>query len=122
MRVKDACVHQFPRTENMVMRERRCTLLGCGRVLVNGNQKFCSQSHAMRHQRAQQTPEERSALGRRAQQAQGQDILQRLLARVKCFADTEDARIVLAWRLGKMAAKSRRYKLRRHRRQARGAA
>lgn len=52
-------------------------------------------------------------IGRNAQRA---DERERLLARVKCLADTEDARILAAYRIGKKADKSDRYRARQLRR------
>jgi hypothetical protein len=59
-----------------------------------------------------QTPAERSARMRRARALQQQQELNRMLQRVKILADTEDERIVLAWRVGKMAGKSARWRQR----------
>lgn len=60
--------------------------------------------------RQKQTPERRLEIARMARAAQMTDGFERLLARVKTFARTEDQRILLAWRIGKQAAKSDRYR------------
>jgi hypothetical protein len=46
-------------------------------------------------------------LGRQARNA---DYIARLIARVKCFRDTEDERIWLAYRYGREAAKVARHR------------
>jgi hypothetical protein len=67
----------------------------------------------MKVQRASQSPERRSEIGRIARRAQKTDALERLLARVKWATPDLDRRILLAWQLGKGAAKSQRYRDRR---------
>lgn len=67
-----------------------------------------------------QTPEQRRATLQRIRALQWQQDINRMLLRVKAMADSEDARLVLAWRYGKGSAKSARY--RRATRQGRTAA
>jgi hypothetical protein len=77
-------------------------------------QRFCSVSCASTGRCAQfwagKSPEERRehaiALSRQRYAQQ----IDRMLHRVKVLADTEDERIILAWRDGKQAAKSARYR------------
>lgn len=74
------------------------------------NVAFCSRSCACRYTRSQQTPAQRKAMSIEARRKQSADVAERLLARVKCLADTERGRILAAFRLGKAAAKSQRYR------------
>jgi hypothetical protein len=60
---------------------------------------------------ALQTAEARSAQMRRARWLQQRQDIHRMLQRVKVLADGEDARLVLAWRYGKRALKSARWRL-----------
>lgn len=72
---------------------------------------YCSKSCNRRwHLMALTTPEARSAQMRRARALQMQQQINRMLQRVKALADTEDARIILAWRYGKASAKTARYR------------
>lgn len=68
--------------------------------------------------RASQTPERRREIARIGNAASKPIWEDRLLARVKVFADTPDQRILLAYRFGRMAARGQRWR----ERQRRGAA
>jgi hypothetical protein len=59
-----------------------------------------------------QPAEQRRATCRRIRALQWAQTINRMLLRVKVLADTEDARLILAWRYGKAAAKSERYRQR----------
>lgn len=74
--------------------------------------RFCSRNCVMAYQRTQQTRERRSQIGREARAKQDRDVLERLLARVKCISVSEDGRIIAAWRIGKQSAGSARYRAR----------
>jgi len=63
--------------------------------------------------RAEQTPERRRQIAMIGRAAQRPQWLDRLLARVRVFGDTEEQRIVLAYRYGRMAAKTARYRTKR---------
>lgn len=52
----------------------------------------------------------RDAIGKRMRRAQQQQAIDRMITRCKVFADTEDERLVLAWRYGLSAARHRRYR------------
>lgn len=90
--------------------ETPCQRIGCRRL--HSNARFCSRRCSMAFQRSLQTPAERSAIGRAARQVQDADNLQRLLARVKCAVEGEDARILYAWRQGLASRRTRDYKAR----------
>lgn len=86
-----------------------CRRPGCRKLayLVN---TFCSTSCNRSFHLAQQTPEQRRVMCNRIRSLQWAQDINRMLLRVKALADTEDARLVLAWRYGKSAAKSARYR------------
>lgn len=92
-------------------RRRRfpCHRPGCRRraVKLGG---FCSRSCTRSWQLALQTPEQRRARARHMRALQGRQEINRMVQRVKALADTEDERLVLAWRYGKQALKSARYR------------
>lgn len=71
---------------------------------------YCSRSCATTMARAKQTPERRQALARQARATQRAEDRARLVARVKCFANTEEGRIWMAYQFGKSAAKVARYR------------
>jgi hypothetical protein len=87
------------------------TLGLCGHPLRAG-ERYCSRSCAMKALRGRETPTERTQRALKARQAQGADLRERLLARVKVGADSLDARIVLAYRIGLGASKQRNYRKR----------
>jgi hypothetical protein len=60
-----------------------------------------------------QTPAERSERMRRARALQQRQEINRMVQRVKAMADGEEARLVMAWRYGKVAGKSARYRRKR---------
>jgi hypothetical protein len=86
----------------------------CGHPLRAG-ELYCSRSCAMKALRGRETPTERTQRALKARQAQGADMRERLLARVKVGADSLDARIVLAYRYGLGASKQRNCRKRRER-------
>ena len=89
-----------------------CHRPGCDRLAVKLG-GYCSRScNRTWHLMALQTPAQRSAQMRRARWLQQQQGINRMLVRVKVLGQTEDERIVLAWRMGKGCAKSQRYRLR----------
>jgi biotin synthase-like enzyme len=88
-----------------------CAYPGCYN-LPRPDCEFCSRSCAMKMQRAKQPMPRRIAIAKLARAAQGRDVIERLLARVKTFAHGEDNRIIFAWRLGKASRKSREYRQR----------
>ena len=69
-----------------------------------------------------QTPEQRSTQMRRARWMAQQQEINRMILRVKAMADGEDARLVMAWRYGKGAGKSGRYRARQRQQQREQAA
>lgn len=94
------------------MRARRylCAYPGC-RGMARRAGAFCSRSCGRRWVLLFKT----SAADRRAQMRHAirmkfQRDIARMLQRVKVLADTEDERLVLAWRYGKGAAKAQRYR------------
>ena len=89
----------------------------CGHPL-RGGKLYCSKSCAMKATRAKQTPERRREMGRAAALSRQPEWQARLLARVKCFAAGRDQQILLAYRYGRMAAKTGRYRARHQERQA----
>jgi hypothetical protein len=78
---------------------------------------YCSRSCNRAWHLAMQTPAERSARMRRARALQQRQDINRMVQRVKALADGEEARLVMAWRYGKIAAKSARYRLRKRQQQ-----
>jgi hypothetical protein len=93
------------------MKPRRypCHRPGC-RVLAVRLGGYCSKSCNRTWHLAMQPVEQRRETLRRIRALQWQQSINRMLQRVKVLADTEDARLVLAWRYGKAAAKTRRYR------------
>ena len=79
---------------------------------------YCGRSCAMKALRATQTPERRREMARHAGLSYQPEWQARLLARVKCFAAGRDQQILLAYRYGRMAAKTWRYRARQQERQA----
>lgn len=94
-----------------MIRTKPCGRTGC-RGLALPNCVYCSRSCAMTVLRANQTPEHRRRIALHARERQGANELRLMVERVKTLADTEDQRLALAWRLGKMAAKSERFRFR----------
>jgi hypothetical protein len=88
-----------------------CARPGCPELAVRDG-GFCSKRCTAIVTRAKQTPERRREIASAAAKSQGCDLMARLIARVKCFADTEDQRIVLAWRMGRASSSKRRYRQR----------
>ena len=72
----------------------------------------CTRACSMRTARARQTPEQRRQAAIKARQAQDEDNLQRMVARVMVLADTWPARIRLAYRFGQLMAYRASYKAR----------
>jgi hypothetical protein len=98
-----------------VTRAFPCRRAGCcGAAASDG--AYCSRRCTTIETRRLQGRERRSEIGRSARRAQRDDERERLLARVKLFARTEDERILLAYSLGKNADKTNRYRARRMRR------
>src|SRR5262249_47010696 len=94
------------------MKRRRfpCHRPGC-RKRTRKLGSYCSRScNRIWHLMALQTPEQRQAQMKRARDLQHQQEINRMLLRVKALADTEDERLMLAWRYGKAALKSARYR------------
>lgn len=86
-----------------------CRRGGCtGRAGLDGG--FCSRRCTMIDLRAMQGTAERHRIAMLGRQSQRKDEIERLLARVKLHANTERGRILLAFRLGKQADKSERYR------------
>ena len=89
-----------------------CHRPGCDRLAVKLG-GYCSRScNRTWHLMALQTPAQRSAQMRKARRLQQQQGINRMLVRVRVLADSEDDRLVLAWRYGLRASKARRYRLR----------
>lgn len=61
--------------------------------------------------RSLQSVEKRREIARAGRMKQFRGEVFRMIQRVKYYGRTEDERIVLAWRAGKRAAKSQRYRL-----------
>lgn len=93
------------------MKARRypCHRPGCPHLAVKLG-GYCSRSCNRTWHLAMQPDEQRRATLNRIRALQWQQVIDRMLHRVKVLADTEDARLVLAWRYGKATAKSRRYR------------
>lgn len=98
--------------EDSAVRARRvvCQRPGCEQL--HANQRFCSRRCTTLVTRAQQSAAKRSEIARAGRLRLGREDTLRMIARVKYFGRTEDERIVLAWRYGKSAAKSARYRMR----------
>jgi hypothetical protein len=90
-------------------RNHACARLECRRMARSGC-RFCSRSCGMKATRARQTPEHKHRIAMAGRQAQRKDEIERLLARVRLLANTDRGRILLAYSLGKRAAKSERYR------------
>ncbi len=73
---------------------------------------FCSRRCTAIVTRARQTPEQRSAIGRIGQAAQRDEAWERLKARLRILADTEEARWRLAYRYGQQVGRQRRHRAR----------
>lgn len=71
---------------------------------------YCSRSCNRAWHLAVLPADERRAMLRRIRALQWQQDTNRMLQRVKALADTEDARLILAWRYGKRAANTARYR------------
>jgi len=90
-------------------RKYPCKRVPCeGRAVNAGG--FCSRSCNRSWHLAQMTPEARRVAAMKAVVGRGSLQIARLLQRVKVLADGEDARILLAWRIGKIARKSARFR------------
>lgn len=92
-----------------VPRTKPCARPGCARLAL-ADCTYCSRSCAMRVARAQQTPAKRREIALLGRDAQRREERERLLARVRWFAQTEEQRILLAYSLGKRVAKMARYR------------
>lgn len=71
---------------------------------------YCSRSCNRRWHLAMIPAAQRQATCQRIRAMQWTQAMNRMLLRIKVMADTEDARLVLAWRYGKNAARSARYR------------
>ena len=89
-----------------------CGYLGCYNVPREGC-AFCSRSCGAKASRARQTPEKRRAIASTARRAQELRDIRLLLAHVRLLGQTEEQRILLAWRLGRRARKSEAFRQRR---------
>jgi hypothetical protein len=87
---------------------RPCGNPACGRL--HGNAVYCSKRCTAITTRARQTPEQRRAIAKAGRMRQFRGEVYRMIQRVKVLGQTEDERIVLAWRYGKGCAKARRYR------------
>lgn len=93
----------------MTARRYPCHRPGCRKKAVKLG-GYCSRSCNRSWHLAMQSPEQRKAAASRMRAMQWAQEINRMLLRVKVLADREDERLVLAWRYGKMAAKSARYR------------
>ena len=100
--------------------DRICKHEDCTNRLPKGNREYCGRSCAFSATRRKETFAERQQRAHAARYAQRSDLEARMVARVKVLADGHEAQLVLAWRLGKMAAKSARFRDRRHKHAAVG--
>lgn len=89
-----------------------CQRPGCSRFTKHSGNLYCSRSCVMKHTRSKQTPEERSALGRKARMVQEGDRLHRLIARC-LLQPTIELQILAGYRYGLSASKQRRFRVRR---------
>jgi hypothetical protein len=85
-----------------------CQRSGCTRL--HQNAKYCSKRCTAITTRARQTPERRSEIAYRGRMRQFRGEVYRMIQRVKVLGQTEDERIVLAWRHGKDAARTARWR------------
>lgn len=93
----------------MGARARHCQRPGCGRIHFNA--QYCSRRCTAIVTRSRQSPERRSEIAKRGRMKQFRGEVFRMLQRVKVLGNTVDEQIVLAWRYGKGAAKSQRYRV-----------
>lgn len=88
---------------------QKCARAGCRNYVKETWHHYCGKSCRMKVTRAQQTPEQRSAMAKRASRAFAQMAAARLYARVRVLADSERDRVLLAYRYGLNAQRVRRY-------------
>lgn len=93
------------------LRRYPCHRPGCPKQAVRLG-GYCSRSCNRRWHLAMQPAEQRRATCSRIRGLQWAQDVNRMLQRVKALADTEDARLVLAWRYGKGSKNSKAYRLR----------
>jgi hypothetical protein len=97
-----------PEVPGVRARVRACSRVGCGRLHTNA--QYCSRRCTAIVTRARQTPERRSEIAGIGRMKQFRGEVYRMIQRVKYYGKTVDEQIVLAWRYGKGAAKSERYR------------
>lgn len=98
----------MPTIHSAVRRGRLCANPACGRL--HRNEKYCSYSCRNAAEWAALTAEQRSAKAKRIAALRLAQQINRMILRVKVLADSEDERLVLAWRYGLRSSKSRRYR------------
>jgi len=95
-----------------------CERAGCPNRVKHWRCTFCSRSCVMAVKRAQETPEQRRALSRKARQAQAPSLESRMVARAIVLGETEEQRVRLAWHMGRAAKRSADYRARAQKRAA----
>lgn len=86
-----------------------CHRPGCEKLAVKLG-GYCSHSCNRSWHLTLQGPEQRRACMTRIRALQWAQEMNRMIGRVRVLADTEEARLVLAWRYGKSARKAQRYR------------
>ena len=87
---------------------RPCGNPPCGQL--HRNAKYCSYGCRNAAEWSALTPEQRSAKGKRIAALRMAQQINRMIQRVKVLGDTENERLVWAWRYGLRASKVRRYR------------
>lgn len=90
-------------------RIHRCRRAGCEGLALNRG-SYCSRRCSMIVIRQNQTPERRREISIAARAKREADYHERMVARVMVLADTLEQRIILAYRFGRMADKTKRYR------------